>query len=153
MSAQRIFDHAPLGAIVRYSGGAPKPPARFKRKLAAWENGNNGGRLIRKQAAARIGNTVLPASFTLHKGDYGANGIIVLRVHQTFSVDSKLSFVVTERPAVGTVRVLDRPGENAELVYLASSRAGAETWLKSHGYPDAVLDELTAESIEGMAVA
>lgn len=153
MSAQFIFDHAPLGAIVRYSDGSPKPPARFRRKLAAWENHNNGGRLIRKQAAARVGNTVLPASFTLHKGDYGANGVIVLRVQQSFSVDSKLSFVVTGRPAIGTVRVLDRPGESAELVYLAESRADAETWLKSHGYPDAVLDEVTAESIEGRAVA
>ena len=153
MSARLIFDHAPLGAIVRYSDGTPKPPARFRRKLAAWETRNNGGRLIRKQAAARVGNTMLPASFTLHKGDYGANGVIVLRVHQSFAVDTKLTFVVTEQPAVGAVRVLNRSGDDAELVYLASSHADAENWLKSHGYPDAVFDEVPAESIEGRAVA
>lgn len=153
MSAQRIFDHAPLGAIVRYSDGTPKPPARFRRKVAAWETRNNGGRLIRKQAAARVGNTMLPASFTLHKGDYGGNGVVILRAHQSFSVDSKLSFVVAEHPMIGTVRVLDQPGESGELVYLATNHADAENWLKSHGYPDAVLDEVTAESIEGRAVA
>ena len=38
MSAQHIYVSAPLGSIVRYSDGTPRPPARFKRKLAAWEN-------------------------------------------------------------------------------------------------------------------
>lgn len=147
MSARTIYDHAPLGAIVRYSDGASKPPVRFSRKLAAWEDRNNGGRLIRKQAASRIGNTILPASFTLHKGDYGANGVIVLRVHQTFSIESKLSFIVTERPQAGAVRILDRPGEGAELVYLAANGADAEEWLTRHGYPRAVLDEVTADEI------
>ena len=62
------------------------------------------------------------------------------------SVESDLSFVVIERPRVGAVRVLNRPGEDAELVYLGSSRADAETWLKSHGYPDAILDEVSADA-------
>lgn len=30
MSAQSIFDHAPLGAIVTFSDGTQRPPARFK---------------------------------------------------------------------------------------------------------------------------
>jgi len=53
----------------------------------------------------------------------------------------------TECPKAGTVRVLDRPGEDAELVYLASHRADAECWLQSHGYPRAVLDEVTAAAV------
>ena len=48
MSAQHIYMSAPLGSIIRYSDGTPKPPARFKRKFAAWENNNGGGRLVRK---------------------------------------------------------------------------------------------------------
>ena len=48
MSAQHIYVSAPLGSIIRYSDGAPKPPVRFKRKLAVWENNNSGGRLVRK---------------------------------------------------------------------------------------------------------
>lgn len=34
MSASLILDMAPLGALVAYSDGAPRPPARFTRKLA-----------------------------------------------------------------------------------------------------------------------
>ncbi|MBB4383021.1 hypothetical protein [Bradyrhizobium sp. SBR1B] len=145
MSAQLIYDLVPLGAIIRFSDGTPRPPERHRKKLAAWEHRNSGGRLIRKQAERRVGNTVIAATITLHAGDYGGGGVVVLRVHRTFSVDSDLRFVVTERPRGGAVRVLSRSGEDAELVYLAS-RAGAEAWLQSHGYPDAVLDEVTADA-------
>ena len=152
MSAQMIFDLAPLGSIVTYSDGSPRPPERHRKKLAAWENRNSGGRLIRKQAEARIGNTTLPATITLHKGDYGSQGTIVLRVHQTFSVISDLKFAVKERPAIGSVLVLDRPGEDAELVYVASHRADAEEWLSRHGYPNSVLREVTADDVAADAV-
>lgn len=158
MSARSIFDTAPIGAIIRYSDGAPRPLARFRRKLAAWANANNAGRLVRKTPARTLGNHTSRPSFTLHQGDYGDTGVVVLKVFKTFSVDSWLTFVVTELPAAGAVRVFNRRGDDAELVYLAGSRADAEIWLKSHGYPDAVLDEVTAEaaanvSVEGRAVA
>lgn len=158
MSAQLIYDLVPLGSIVTYSDGTPRPPDRHRKKLAAWENNNSGGRLIRKRAEARIGNTTLPASITLHKGDYGGQGIIVLRVHQSFSVNSTLSFTVKERPAIGSVLVLDSASDDAELVYLARDRADAEEWLTRHGYPNAVLQEVTAgdraaDTVEGRAAA
>lgn len=145
MSAQLIFDRAPLGALIHYADGSPRPPERFAKKLAAWENRNSGGRLIAKRAQAVVGSTTLPATITLHKGDFGSGGVIVLRVHQTFSVNSDLTFTVVERPAIGSILVLDRAGEDAELVHLAESREAAETWLKSHGYPHAVLREVTAD--------
>ncbi len=75
-------------------------------------------------------------------GDHGSRDVIVLRVYRSFSIGNGLTFVVTEKPATGAVRVLSRAGEDGELVYLASDRTDAETWLKSHGYPDAVLDEV-----------
>ncbi|MDA9543199.1 hypothetical protein ACM43_01215 [Bradyrhizobium sp. CCBAU 45321] len=158
MSAQLIYDLVPLGAIIRFSDGTPRPPERHRKKLVAWEHRNSGGRLIRKQAERRVGNTVIGATITLHAGDYGGGGVVVLRVHRTFSVDSDLRFVVTERPRVGAIRVLSRPGEDAELVYFAGSRTEAETWLQSHGYPDAVLDEVTADApaadvVEGRTAA
>ena len=83
MSAQLIYDLAPLGSLVRFSDGAPRPPERHRKKLAAWEHRNSGGRLIRKQPERRIGNTVIGASITLHAGDYGGGGVVVLRVHRT----------------------------------------------------------------------
>ena len=158
MSAQLIYDLVPLGSIVRYSDGTPRPPERFRKKLASWENRNNGGRLIRKQAERRVGDTVLPASITLHEGNYGGGGVVVLTVHRSFSVSTDLKFVVTERPMIGSVRVLDRPGEDAELLHLAESHAHAESWLNTHRYPNAVLDEVTADAVaadlvEGRAAA
>ncbi|MER8949833.1 hypothetical protein [Mesorhizobium sp. M0809] len=147
MSAQLIYDLVPLGSIVNYSDGSPRPPERHRKKLAAWENRNCGGRLIRKQAEARVGNTTLPASITLHKGDYGSQGTIVLRVHQSFSVNSDLKFSVKERPAIGTVLVLNRVGDDAELVHLAANRTAAEEWLTRHGYPNAVLQQVTADTV------
>ena len=156
MSAQSIFDQAPIGALIRYSDGTPRPPQRFKNKLAAWESSNNLGRLVRKAAAHTIGNHTTPASFTLHQGDFGSAGVVVLRVFKTFSVSSPLTFTVIERPLPGMVRVLDRAGERAELLHLAENRAAAQTWLASHRYADAVLDEVadddaTAYAAEGRA--
>ena len=71
---------------------------------------------------------------------------------------STLRVTIVERPAVGSVRVLDRPGERAELVHLASHRAAAAEWLARHGYPNAVMEEVTADeaaadAVEGRAVA
>ena len=125
MFAQFIYERMPLGSLVRYSDGAPRPPERFKRKLAAWENNNNGGRLVRKAAARPVGNTTMPASITLHQGDFGSASVVVLKVFKTFSVNTPLTFTVVERPKPGMVRVLDRAGECAELLHLADdSRRG-----------------------------
>lgn len=42
MSAHTIFESAPIGAIVAWSDGTPRPPERHSKKLAAWENSNSG---------------------------------------------------------------------------------------------------------------
>lgn len=144
MSAQTIYDTAPLGSLVRYFDGTPRPPERFKRKLAAWENNNNGGRLVRKGAPHTVGSHTTPASITLHQGDFGSAGVIVLKVFKSFSVNSPLTFAVIERPKPGQVRVLNRAGADAEFLHLADTRAAAEAWLASHRYSDAELDEVTA---------
>jgi hypothetical protein len=145
MSAQAIYDRVPLGSFIRYSDGTPRPPARFKKKLAAWENNNNGGRLVRKSAPRTVGAHTPPAGITLHQGDFGSAGIVVLKVFKTFSVNSPLTFAVIERPKPGMVRVLNRAGDHAELLHLADTRAAAEAWLASHRHSDAVLDEVTAD--------
>lgn len=158
MSAHMIFEHAPLGAIVAWSDGTPLPPERYSRKLAGWKNSNSQGRLVRKQGGRDAGTLDPYASFTLHEADYGAGGVIAIRVHRTFSLGSSLRFTVMERPAVGAVRVFDRPGDNAELVHFAPHRAAAEQWAVGAGYPNAVLDDVTADeaaadAVEGRAAA
>jgi len=149
MSAQTIFDHAALGAIIRYTDGSPRPPERHRRKLQDWQRRNSSGRLVKKQAATIVGQTILPANFTLHEGDFGSAGVIVLKVFKTFSVGSDLTFTVTGRSAVGSILVFDRPGAQGELVHVAASQKDAEDWLSRHGYPQAVLQTVTGEQAEG----
>lgn len=156
MSAQLIYDQAPLGAIIRYSDGTPRPPERHRRKLQAWENRNNRGRLVKKTAGRHTGEITFPGSFTLHEGDFASLAVIVLRVFRTFSIDNSLEFSVIEQPAVGSILVLDRPGDAGELAHVAQNRQAADEWLSRHGYPDAVLQEVTADQaaadhVEGRA--
>ncbi|NEJ24204.1 hypothetical protein GR247_29190 [Rhizobium leguminosarum] len=147
MFAFLIYERAPIGSIVAWSDGTPRPPERHRKKLAAWEDRNSKGRLIRKQGKRGIGNVNLSPDFTLHEGDFGANGVITIRIHRTFSLDSRLTFKVIERPQLGHIRVFDRAGDNAELAHLAANRQAAEEWLARHGYPDAVLEEVTADEV------
>lgn len=146
MSAHLVFQ-APIGAIISWSDGTPQPSARHRRKLSAWQTNNSSGRLIRKQADRAVGNVTLPSNFMLHEADHGAGGVIAIRIHRTFSAGSGLRFTVLERPAIGSVRVFDRPGEDAELVHLAANRQAAEEWLTRHGYPRAALEDVTADEI------
>ena len=158
MSAQLIFDHAPLGALIRFTDGDPRPPARFKRKLAAWEHTNGTGRLTTKSPASQHGSHAMPASFALHMGNYGSNGVTILTVTQHFSVNSGLTFEIVEAPKPGQVRVLHDLGSTVELLHLADDHASAQRWLDGHGYRGAWLEEVTGEHAEsslgqGRAVA
>jgi len=157
MSAHIAF-MAPIGSIIAWSDGIPRPPERHRRKLSAWQSNNSSGRLIRKQGELGSGSVILPASVTLHEADHGAAGVIVIRVYRTFSMETRLTFTIVERPAIGSCRVFDRPGEYAELVHLAADGRAAEEWLSRHGYPHAVLeivtaDEVAADVVEGRAAA
>ena len=51
MSASLVFTLVPIGSIVSWSDGTPKPPERHKKKLAAWKTRNSSGRLIRTATA------------------------------------------------------------------------------------------------------
>lgn len=158
MLAHTIFERAPLGAIVAWSDGTPRPPARHRRKLDAWKTSNSQGRLIRKHGLLGAGPVDPHASFTLHEADFGACGVNAIRVHRTFSLASSLSFAIVERPAAGSVRVFERAGDHAEHVHLAPHRAAAEHWVSEHGYPNAMLDDVSADEtaadpVEGRAAA
>lgn len=159
MSAFLIYDRAPLGALIRYSDGTPQPPARFTRKLAAWKRNNGLGRLIQKTPQRLLGNNhVLPASFTLHEGDFSSRGVVLITVQRTYSVDSELRFEVAERPAIGMIRVLQTFRDNVELLHLAEDREAAELWVAKTGhsetrFEEVTTDELCADVVEGRAAA
>ncbi|TIP72061.1 MAG: hypothetical protein E5X53_27125 [Mesorhizobium sp.] len=157
MYAHTIYDCASLG-IIRYSDGTARPPARFRKKLSAWESRNGTGRLVKKEPPRSRATYSSPACFTLHEGDFGQGGTVVVSVRRTWSVESDLRFEIVERPSIGMVRVLQDIGESPELLHLARDREAAERWLASNSYSRALLeevsvDEVGADVIEGRAAA
>ncbi|MBA3448356.1 MAG: hypothetical protein H0T56_12255 [Pseudaminobacter sp.] len=156
MSAHRIYDNAALGSLIWYSDGMPKPPARFTKKLAAWQRRNGVGRLVKKEPPRERPTYTSPASITLHEGNFASNGVILVAVMRTHPLDSDLRFETVERPAIGMVRVLQDFGGTAELLHLAESRDAAELWLTKKGHSNARLEDITADEraadgIEGRA--
>lgn len=157
MSAQQIFALAPLGALVRYTDGSPKPPARFTKKLAAWQRNNSVGRLVRKEPGRTGGNGyIFPASITLHEGDYASAGVILVVMQKTYSVTSDLQFEIADLPRPGMVRVVQVFGDTTELLHLAENREAAELWLAKNPYSLArfeVVGDETPPEPAAMAVA
>lgn len=128
---------APLGALLRYSDGQSKPPARFNKKLAAWERTNGAGRLIKKTPAVVRPTYSTPEGFTLHHGDFASGGVIVMVVTMSYHVTSPLHFEIVEQPTPGMVRVLTQWEGVDELRYLAPDMATAQNWFASHRYSNA----------------
>ena len=153
MSANTIIDQAPLGALIRYTDGSPKPPARFTKKLAAWDRSNGVGRLVKKEPPRPFPTWTAPASFTLHEGNFSSDGVILVTIMRSHSVDSQLNFEVVEEPKAGQVRVLLDFGGSTELLHLASSVAAAELWIAKEGYRNARFEIVGAENDDGAGEA
>ena len=149
MPANSIIDTAPLGALIRYTDGSPKPPARFTKKLAAWERSNGVGRLVKKEPPRPYPTWTAPDSFTLHEGNFSSEGVILVTIMRSHSVDSQLNFEVVEEPKAGQVRVLLDFGGSTELLHLASSVAAAELWIAKEGYRNARFEIVGAEDDDG----
>lgn len=145
-TAQAIYDSAPLGAIISYSDGKPKPPARFTRKVANWERFNGTGQLVRKEPASRTGSSERPATFTLFKGDLTSGGIVLVKAYETFHVSSALQFDISRAPQPGTIRVLSDTIGGSELVYLAPDQASADAWIARNRCTDARTERCEADA-------
>lgn len=145
MSATPIIDTAPLGALIRYSDGSPKPPARFTKKLAAWERSNGIGRLVKKDSPRQHGRSTSPASFTLHEGNFSADGVILVTIMRSHSAESALAFEVVEVPQPGQVKVLLDFGGSVELLHLAANQVAADLWIAREGYRSARLEPVGVE--------
>jgi len=142
LSAQQLYDAGPLGALIRFSDGAAEPPARHRRKHAAWRSSNGTGRLVRK-APQKHG---LPASFTLHVGDFGTADVTVVKAYRVFAVTSPLSFAIVDKPRPGQVALLHDDLGMPTLVHLADTEADAHAWLAAH--PRDNLRLVPAEALE-----
>ncbi|SDR63395.1 hypothetical protein SAMN05519103_08570 [Rhizobiales bacterium GAS113] len=142
MSAIAIYDTAPLGALIKFSDDTPRPPARFTKKLAAWERMNGAGRLISKTPPFIRGAYDRPAAITLHEGDFTGGGVILVTVHRTHDVGSALRFDIAEVPRPGAWRIVRPYGETLELLHLADDQAAAEAWLKKNRHADARVEPI-----------
>lgn len=134
MSAQLIYTTAPLGSLIRYSNGKPRPPERFRRKLRAWEHENGMGRLVERYPGYASGSFSSPPHFMLHLGNYGSQGTVVLTVRRAYGLDSDLQFEIVETPRPGSVRILTSVEGRDELRHLASNVAAAEAWMRVNRY-------------------
>ena len=142
LSAQQLYDAGPLGALVRFSDGAAEPPQRHRRKHAAWRSGNGTGRLVRKAPQKQS----LPASFTLHAGDFGTADVTVVKAYRVFAVTSPLLFAIVDKPRPGQVALLHDDLGMPTLVHLADTEADAQAWLAAH--PRDNLRLVPAEALE-----
>ena len=147
MSVQHVYDNAPLGSLVRYSDGTPKPPARFNKKLAAWQNRNGVARLVRKEPQRDWQTYTSPASIILEEVDFASGGVALATDMHGYSVESDLRFEIIERPAVGAVRILLGHPTAALLLHLAENRDAAEAWLEQHRHSNARLEDVTEDEV------
>lgn len=134
MSAQHMYETAPLGSLIRFSNGEPRPPARFTRKVKAWTAENGVGRLIERRPEYLRPTDRSPAGFCLPLDDRASAGIITIVVRRHYSVESPLQFEIIEMPRPGMVRVLTRLDDRDELRFLAANEAEAERWMASNRY-------------------
>lgn len=88
MTAQEIFDSVPIGARLRFSDGQPKPAARFRQKVRAWD-GRNGCATLTEKHGPDAG---APPYFVL------TNDLGWLKVNTLYDLDSRLRFDVVSLP-------------------------------------------------------
>lgn len=144
MSAHMIFERAPIGAIIAWSDGTPRPPEHCDQH-ASWRMNNAYGRLVLKTSRSLMGQIGMPMSFDVRiEGAGDSNDDPIVR---TFPIHSTFRFRIIKRPPVGSVRILERVGEALELAHLASSRDHADTWLRILGFGTMVLEEMTADEV------
>lgn len=154
MSFMTIYEHAPIGALVAWTDGTRRPPKRTSILHSEWLFHNNRDRLVGKEGKRGNGDPGMRPGITILKGDFTEAGVVANSSLYTFHIDYPLRFTIVERPPIGSVRVLDRPGLEAELVYLARSRGEAEHWAMVEGdrYPDPVFEEVTADEVAAAVV-
>ena len=154
MSFMTIYERAPIGALIAWTDGTRRPPKRTSTLHSEWLFHNNRGRLVKTQGERGRGDPGSCPAITILKGDFTEAGVVANSSVYTFQIDYPLQFTIVERPPIGSVRVFDRPGRDAELVYLASNRAEAEHWAMVEGirYPDSVFEEVTADEVAAALV-
>lgn len=149
-SAKAVYAVAPLGALISFSDGTPRPPERHKRKLSAWESRNGRGRLTERRRAWRAGT---PDGFTLHIADHGTGDTIIVRASCCYQTTSDLQFLVDDLPRPGSALVVTTFEGTTTLEHIAPSRSEAEAWLRRNPFTDAVIQVVGEENLASTPTA
>lgn len=139
MHAIELYHTAPLGCLIRFSDGTPRPPDRFTRKVKAWEEKNGTGRLVEYRPGSD-GRFAVPATFGLHIATYLSGGVPIIVFRRIYSVRSPLDFEIVEQPATGMARVLTGRPHGEELRHLSANEEAAQTWLAGNCHHDARIE-------------
>ncbi|WP_104493256.1 hypothetical protein [Paracoccus denitrificans] len=159
MCAYHVYEHAPLGSLIRFCDGTPRPAEEQAAEVQAWEKRNGTGLLAMKDPSPEQRSWVPPTSITLRmpgpNGEAANNGDLSL----TFSVDSDLRFEILARPSAGTFRVLRGSGSAVELLGIAGNRAEAQQYLRAcpagAGFriEEETADDHAADVVEGRSAS
>ena len=125
ITPEKIISDAPLGALIRFSDRTTQPPARFKRKLSAWENANGVGTLAEVNPDH--------GTFTLHMGDLGGGGVIVMRVYRTYDRSSSLAFTLERQAVEGSILCATVYGGRWKIDKITDDAGGA-AWLRNNTF-------------------
>lgn len=140
LTAQQLYDAAPLGARVTFWDGKPKPPARHKNKLRDWESNNSEDNRYTfrgvRPAVTLADNKgyVTTASFMLTR-NYGVGGsgigLVANIMYNVTRGELLFSYVL---PAPGTILAYSqRDGDMAEIEHVWPTLADAHAWQTHSG--------------------
>lgn len=149
--ASRVYD-LPIGTLIRFSDHIPEPPADRQGDLAVWRLFNGIGPLARKDPPPHCSPLAHPASITIRTADFGERGAAGFTYALGEPSTAALRFEVLELPPIGSVRILARDGDNAELLHLAEDERAAIAWLARHPVPAAIFYPVTADEIAAVSV-
>lgn len=138
MNADLIISLAPIGSVVVWSDGNPRPPAHHVATLDHWKRSNGSGLLVRKCGETGPDHPGVSSFFMLRYEDD-------LR---TSSVGLPYRFRIAERPKIGSVRIFESDDPTALMLHLADDWDAARVWLANNtGFSDAFAAEITAHEL------
>lgn len=131
MNGRELFALAPFGAVVAFSDGTPRPPDRFKKKLATWKSNNASGTFVGRTHGKGKGAWDVD-HFTLRTLESS-----VLIVNMSFNVGNADRFTVTPA-APGTLVAFSKFAAergDQECPHVWPSVGVAMHWSILYGYP------------------
>lgn len=147
-----IYDLAPIGAVIRFRDGTPRPLGDRPGDLNVWALFNGIGRLVKKDPMPYLSPLPHPVSITLRTDEFAATPAAGVTISLAEPSNRDLSFEIVELPAMGSVRILHRLADNVELLHLAADHHAALRWLAQNPVTTAIFDPVSADEIAAATV-